>query len=156
MVEINVDYILMLVQKYRAEHGDGEDTEVRARISRDIDASPTLRSKKDLIEAFVDSVSVDGAVDEEWETFIANRRESELATIIRDEGLRPDETRVVVESALRAGALRTAGTEITRVLPPASRFSPDGGHGEKKQRVIDKLSAFVERFAGLTSSSHSE
>ncbi|WP_348788443.1 type I restriction endonuclease subunit R [Leifsonia sp. NPDC080035] len=151
-VEINVDYILMLVQKYRAEHGDGEDTEVRARISRDIDASPTLRSKKDLIEAFVDSVSVDGAVDEEWEAFIAGRRESELEAIIRDESLRPNETRAVVESAFRAGTLRTTGTEITRVLPPASRFSADGGHGEKKQRVIDTLSAFVERFLGLASS----
>lgn len=40
---------------------------------------------------------------------------------------------------------------ITKVLPPASRFSADGGHGEKKQRVIQKLSAFFERFFGLTS-----
>ena len=31
-VEINVDYILMLVQKYRDEHGDGNDKEIRAEI----------------------------------------------------------------------------------------------------------------------------
>ena len=32
-VEINVDYILMLVQKYREARGDGEDVEIRADIS---------------------------------------------------------------------------------------------------------------------------
>ena len=52
-VEINVDFILMLVQKYRDARGDGEDVEIRANISRAIDSSPSLRNKKDLIEDFV-------------------------------------------------------------------------------------------------------
>ncbi|MDP2402085.1 MAG: type I restriction endonuclease subunit R, partial [Actinomycetota bacterium] len=134
-VEINVDYILMLVEKWRAAHGDGADTEIRASISRAIDASPSLRNKKDLIEAFVDSVSVSGAIDEEWQAFILARREAELAAIIESEGLHADETRSFIETAFRDGAIRATGTAITRVLPPASRFSPDGGHGEKKQRV---------------------
>ena len=55
-VEINVDYILMLVQKWREAHGDGEDREIRDQISRAIDSSPSLRNKKKLIENFVDSV----------------------------------------------------------------------------------------------------
>ena len=148
-VEINVDYILMLVQKYRDERGDGDDKEIRAEITRAVDASPSLRNKKDLIEDFVDTVSVDGEIDQEWRTFIAAKREAELETIITDENLRPDETRVFVETAFRDGQIRTGGTAITNVLPPASRFSPDGGHGEKKQRVIDKLGAFFERFFGL-------
>ena len=63
-VEINVDYILMLVQKYRDAKGAGEDKEIRATISRAVDASPTLRNKKDLIEDFVDSVSASAGVDE--------------------------------------------------------------------------------------------
>ncbi|MDZ5144153.1 type I restriction endonuclease subunit R [Microbacterium testaceum] len=150
-VEINVDYILMLVQKYRDERGDGDDKEIRAEISRAVDASPTLRNKKDLIEDFVDSLSVDGEIDEEWRAFIAAKREAELETIITDENLRPDETRVFVETAFRDGQIRTSGTAITKVLPPVSRFSADGGHGEKKQRVIQKLGAFFERFFGLSS-----
>src|SRR5699024_5924267 len=64
-VEINVDDILMLVQKHREKRGDGDDQEVRAEISRAVDASPSLRNKKDLVEAFVDSVSTDGKIDEE-------------------------------------------------------------------------------------------
>jgi type I restriction enzyme R subunit len=150
-VEINVDYILMLVQKYRAERGDGDDKEIRAEISRAVDASPTLRNKKDLIEDFVDSLSVDGEIDQEWRAFIAAKREAELETIITDENLRPDETRVFVETAFRDGQIRTSGTAITKVLPPVSRFAADGGHGEKKQRVIQKLGAFFERFFGLSS-----
>tara|TARA_R110000868_G_C10971200_1_gene769988 strand:- start:3465 stop:6566 length:3102 start_codon:yes stop_codon:yes gene_type:complete len=149
-VEINVDYILMLVAKYREQFGDGDDKEIRAEISRAVDASPTLRNKKDLIEAFVDSVSVDGAIDEEWQAFIAVKREAELEAIITDEHLRADATREYVATAFRDGTLRTTGTAITKVLPPASRFASDGGHGEKKQRVIEKLGAFFERFFGLS------
>ena len=148
-VEINVDYILMLVQKYRDERGDGDDKEIRAEISRAVDASPTLRNKKDLIEDFVDSLSVEGEIDQEWRAFIAAKRAAELETIIADENLRPEETRVFVETAFRDGQIRTSGTAITKVLPPVSRFSADGGHGEKKQRVIQKLGAFFERFFGL-------
>lgn len=149
-VEINVDYILMLVQKLRDERGDGDDKEIRAEISRAVDASPTLRNKKDLIEDFVDSLSVDGETDQEWRVFIAAKREAELETIMADENLRPDETRVFVETAFRDGQIRTSGTAITKVLPPVSRFAADGGHGEKKQRVIQKLGAFFERFFGLS------
>ncbi|WP_396659307.1 type I restriction endonuclease subunit R [Microbacterium sp.] len=152
-VEINVDYILMLVQKYRDGRGDGDDKEIRAEITRAVDASPTLRNKKDLIEDFVDSLSVDGEIDQEWRAFIAAKREAELDTIINEENLRPDETRVFVETAFRDGQIRTSGTAITKVLPPVSRFSADGGHGEKKRRVIQKLGAFFDRFFGLSAGS---
>jgi len=148
-VEIGVDYILLLVAQRRAQHGDGDDIEVRAEITRAVDASPTLRNKKDLIEAFVDSVSVDGAIDGQWQAFVAARREAELEEIIADEHLRPDAARAFVATALGDGMLRTTGTAITAVLPPVSRFAPDGGHAEQKQRVIERLSAFFDRYYGL-------
>lgn len=148
-VEITVDYILLLVQKYRDERGDGDDREIRAEITRAIDASPTLRNKKDLIEAFVDRVSVAGQVDEEWSAFVAARRDAELEQIIRDESLQPDATREFIDRAIRDGALQSTGVAITKVLPPVSRFAADGAHGEKKQRVLDRLGEFFERFFGL-------
>ncbi len=40
---------------------------------------------------------------------------------------------------------------ITNVLPPGSRFSAGGGHGEKKQQVLARLGVFFERFFGLGS-----
>jgi type I restriction enzyme R subunit len=149
-VEINVDYILMLVAKFRQEHGVGDDRELRADITRAIDASPTLRNKKDLIEDFVDSVSVNGAIDDEWQRYITAKRNAELSRIINDEGLRPDAAHTFIDQALREGAIRTAGTAITTVLPPVSRFAASNGHGATKQRVIDKLTAFFDRFFGLS------
>ncbi|QNE48619.1 type I restriction endonuclease subunit R (plasmid) [Glaciihabitans sp. INWT7] len=148
-VEITVDYILLLVQKYRDERGDGDDKEVRAEITRAIDASPSLRNKKDLIEAFVDRVSVAGAVDQEWAAFVTARRDAELTYLIADEGLNADATREFIDRAFRDGVIQTTGVAITKVLPPVSRFSPGGGHGEKKQRVLDRFAEFFERYFGL-------
>ena len=148
-VEINVDYILLLVQKYREERGNGDDKELRAGISRAIDSSPSLRNKKDLIENFVDSVSVKGEIEAEWRAYVAAQREKELAEIISTENLKVEETERFVEAAFRDGQLRTTGTAITKVLPPVSRFSKDKGHREKKQRVIQLLGEFFERFFGL-------
>ncbi len=140
----------MLVAKYRDTKGDGTDVEIRAQITRAVDASPSLRDKRDLIESFVDSISANGDVDDEWHAFVGARRKAELDQIISDENLRPEETRAYIETAFRDGAIPTTGTAITKVLPPTTRFSADGAHGEKKQRVLAKLIAFFERFFGLT------
>ena len=148
-VEINVDYILMLVAKYRAAKGDGENKEIRAQISRAVDASPTLRNKKDLIETFVDSISVSGEVDEEWRDYIQRRRQEELQEIIDAERLKQQETYDFVLNAFREGGIRRTGTDITKVMPPVSRFGQNGAHSQQKQRVLAKLVAFFERFMGL-------
>ena len=150
-VEINVDYILMLVAKFREAKGDGADAEIRAQITRAVDSSPTLRNKKDLIENFVDSVSATGEIDAEWRAFVDSRRKAELSQIIEDEKLKPEETVAFVDAAFRDGVIRTSGTAITKVIPPTTRFSSDGSHGQKKQRVLAKLIAFFERFFGLVS-----
>jgi type I restriction enzyme R subunit len=146
-VEINVDYILMMAQK-RRDDGD-RDKEIRAEITRAIDASPTLRDKKELIEDFVDSVSATADVDVAWKAHVAARRTADLDRIIAEEGLRPAEAREFVARAFRAGSVQASGTAITRVLPPSSRFAVDRAYGEKKQRVLGGLAEHVERYAGL-------
>lgn len=148
-VEVNVDYILMLVDKARKERGDGENKEIRAEISRALDASPTLRSKRDLVERFVDSVSIDGEVDDEWDAFILARREEELGAIVAEERLKPEKAKEYMSRALRDGEMRTSGTDIAGVLPAMSRFGGGNAHSEQKRRVIEKLEAFFERFRGL-------
>ncbi|MEU4652278.1 type I restriction endonuclease subunit R [Nocardia fluminea] len=150
-VEINVDYILMLVEKMRAERGDGKNKEIRAQISRAVDSSPSLRSKRDLVEDFVDSLSVDGSVDEQWKAYVDAKRDAELAAIIDEQKLKPEQTRAFVDAAFRDGQIRTTGTEITKILPPVSRFNREASHGDKKKRIIDALTRFFERYFGLTS-----
>jgi type I restriction enzyme R subunit len=143
----------MLVQKWREARGDGTDKEIEAeaQIRRAVDSSLTLRNKKDLIMDFVDRVSASGEIDEEWRAYVAAKRTAELDAIITDEGLKPEETKAFVEHAFRDGAIPTSGTAVTKILPPVSRFSPDGGHGAKKQRVLARLGTFFERFFSLSS-----
>ena len=148
-VEINVDYILMLVEKYLKEKGAGEDTEIRPTIERAINASPSLRNKKDLIEQFVDTVSTKAKVDAQWQSFVAVKKATELDRIIADEGLNANETKAFIDNAFRDGALPVTGTAITKILPPVSRFNKNNDHAVKKQMVLDKLGAFFERFFGL-------
>jgi len=148
-VEINVDYILLLVQKWREARGNGTDKEVEAVIKRAVDSSLTLRNKKDLIMDFVERVSTHGEIDEEWWAYVEARRIAELEDIIATEDLRVEETQAFVRQAFRDGAIPTTGTAITKILPPVSRFSPDGGHGEKKRRVLARLRDFYDRFFGL-------
>jgi type I restriction enzyme, R subunit len=148
-VEINVDYILMLVEQHRAAKGNGDDREIKATINRAIDSSPSLRNKKDLIEEFVDRLSVGEDVADEWRAYLAAKREVELERIIAEENLKPDQTRAFIDAAFRDGQVRATGTAITTILPPVSRFAKGSNHGAKKQTVIEKLTAFFERFFDL-------
>ncbi len=148
-VEINVDYILMLVDKYRKAHGNGADEELRTTITKAVNASPTLRDKRDLIERFVDTVSITGTVEEQWQRFISKQQQKELTSIINEEHLKPESTERFMRQAFENGDLQTGGTAITQIMPPISRFTPTGGYQEQKQRVIDKLVSFFDRFVDL-------
>lgn len=144
-IEINIDYILMLVKKYHDSHKN--DKEVLISIQKAIDSSFELRSKKQLIETFVDGINEVDDVIIEWRNFVAEEKEKELAEIIKEENLKPEETRQFIEYSLRDGALKTTGTDIDKILPPVSRFG--GGREKKKRNVIAKLSSFFDRFSGL-------
>lgn len=148
-VEINVDYILRLVEKYLDEKGQDEISEIYYSITSAINASPTLRSKKDLIEQFVNSVSTKSEIGKEWEGFIREQQRVELDLIIKNDNLNPKETRLFIEEAFRNGEIPLTGTAITKVLPPTPKFSPINEYALKKQAVLDKLDRFFERFYGL-------
>jgi type I restriction enzyme, R subunit len=104
----------------------------------------------------VDSVSATGEIDDEWRTYVGERREAELNEIIETEDLHPDQTRAFIHAAFRDGEIQTTGTAITKVLPPVSRFSAAGGHREKKQRVLTRLGEFFDRFFGLSATGGDE
>ncbi len=145
-IEINIDYILMLVKKYHDSHG--EDKEVLISIQKAIDASPELRSKKALIEAFINGINDMDDVMAEWNDYVVEMRELDLKVIIEQENLKPDETRKFIENAFRDGEVKTTGTDIDKILPPLSRFG-GGNRDAKKKSVIERLEAFFERFYGI-------
>ncbi len=148
-VEVNVDYILMLVDRNRDAVACG-DHEVTASIMRNVAASPTLRERDDLVRGFLQemTVSTDSTADV-WQSHMAAEQAKELEALIAEERLKPQETRAFLARAFEEGGVQTAGTAITEIMPRASRFSPSDGYGEKKRRVVEKITALYERFAGL-------
>ena len=145
-IEINIDYILMLVQKYHDSHCD--DKEILITIRKAVDASPDLRSKKALIDTFINGINDVSDVMLEWRTFVAEEKERQLAAIIKEENLKDGETRRFMDSAFRDGSVKTTGTDIDGLMPPISRFG-GGNRAEKKRIVIEKLRAFFDRFFGI-------
>lgn len=147
-IEINIDYILMLVQKYH--NGHMQDKEILVTIQKAINASPQLRSKKQLIEMFLGSINNVDDVVTAWNGFVEQQREDDLATIISEEKLKPEETRRFLEKAFEDGEIKETGTDIDKIMPPVSRFGGVGNsRAAKKQIVISKLKGFFEKYFGV-------
>ena len=149
-VEVNIDYILMLVAKYH--DGNCEDKEILVAIDKAIKSSLQLRSKKELIEHFIDTINASTDVNSNWAKFVREQRETDIAELIQTEKLKPEETRKFVDNAFRDGVLKTMGTDVDQILPPVSRFSGGGKRVQKKQTVIEKLKALFEKYFGLLGS----
>ena len=145
-VEINIDYILLLVQKYHDSNCTNK--EILVNITKAIGSSIQLRSKKELIEDFIGSVNADTDVEKSWKDFVEQRKGEDLQEIIESEHLKPKETKAFIDNSFRDGQVRTTGTDIDKILPPMSRFG-GGDRQEKKKSVIEKLQAFFERYFGL-------
>jgi type I restriction enzyme R subunit len=79
---------------------------------------------------------------------VQEQKENDLATLISAEKLKQAETKKFIDNAFRDGALKTTGTDIDKIMPPASRFG-GGNRMTKKQGVIEQLTAFFEKYAGL-------
>ena len=148
-VDINIDYILMLVQKYHDGHC--QDKVLIADIERAIKSSYELRNKKDLIDAFIDGLESSDDVTADWERYIAEAKQRELTAIVEEENLDEAATEAFVSKAFADGEIEATGTNITNLMNyKPSRFAPDGQYAELKDRVIARLKAFLERFKGLS------
>lgn len=146
-IEVNIDYILMLVAKYH--ESNCTDKEVRGAIDRAIKSSLELRSKKELIEHFIDSVNTKSNVMVEWEKFVRQEQEADLDALVAKRKLNAEEARKFMGNAFRDGEVKTTGTDIDKILPPVSRFAAAGSHDELKKEVFEELKAFFEKYFGL-------
>ena len=149
-VQVNIHYILMLVQKYH--DSNCRDKEIIVKIKKEIEASPDMRDKRDLIMKFIEQMTPGKGSDDvggDWEEYIEEQKQKQLKTIIDDEHLKPAETTEFMARAFMDGYVTETGTGIAKILPPTNPFLPDSG--EKKQTVIDKLKAYFNRFCNLLS-----
>ena len=147
-VEINIDYILSLIKKYHESHL--KDKEIVISIIKAIDSSIELRNKKELIEQFIESLTPTTNVDDDWHSFVDAKKLEELDSIITDENLDKDEAYKFINNAFRDGFVQNTGTAISKVLPPVSRFTPTGDRTKKRDTVLEKLSAFFNKFWNIS------
>lgn len=147
-VDINIDYVLMLVQKYH--DSNCTDKMIIGDIERAIGASYELRNKKDLIEAFIDSLDSSNDVTADWEKYLAEAKERELSSIIEEETLDDAATREFMANAFVDGGVPESGTEVASLMTKKpSRFAPANAYADMKARVLDRLKTFFDRFNEL-------
>ena len=145
-VEVNIDYILMLVDKYHKSNCT--DKEILGSIDKAIKSSLALRSKKELIESFVARINTNTNVMNDWEKFVVEQKEYDLKQLIEEESLKEDETRKFLENSFRDGQVKTTGTDIEKILPPMRRFGGEN-RSERKENIIIKIKNFFEKYFGV-------
>ena len=145
-VEVNIDYILMLVAKYH--ESNCTDKEILGSIDKAIKSSLALRSKKELIDTFISKINVNTDVMNDWTKFVKEQEETDLKKLIEEENLNEEETRKFIDNSFRDGQVKTSGTDIEKILPPMRRFG-GGNRTERKQTIIDKILKFFEKYFGI-------
>ena len=146
-VEVNIDYILMLVAKYHKTNCT--DKEILGSIDKAIKSSLALRSKKDLIDKFISKINASTDVFKDWSKFVKEQKEIDLKNLISEENLNEEETRRFLDNSFRDGQVKTTGTDIEKILPPMRRFGGDN-RTEKKQSIITKINKFFEKYLGIS------
>jgi type I restriction enzyme R subunit len=146
--EINVSYILKLLAKLQAAEGQ-EKAKQRQTIINIINGNAQLRSKRELIEKFIDSTlaSIEDVdtVDEAFDVYWEQEKASAFTQLCDEENLRPEQTQQVIETYLyeQRTPLKDAIASTLKVKPKLL---------ERKTivpRVLDKIMGFVERFYHL-------
>ncbi len=147
-VQINISYILDLVQMY---HDDNcHDQTIIVNMRKQMDASPDMRDKRELIEKFIAQMTPEKGknVGAEWEAFIEQEKRTQLQLIIDEERLKQEPTVNFIKRAFNDGYITETGTGIAGILPAANPFLPESG--QKKQRVLDRLKAYLKKFLNTT------
>lgn len=142
-VDINVDYILMLVEKYAQTMCS--DVEILVKIRKTMDSTPQLRSKRQLIDSFLEAITANPRAD--WHEFVRKKAMADLTQIITDESLNPDNTLQFMKNSLRTDCVKDYGMDFDRILPRLSRRS--GVKMAKKTQVHEKLCAWLEKYQGV-------
>ena len=147
-IDINIDYILALIEKYH--DSNQQDRDIKINIDKAIESSLELRDKKDLIEKFIASLSSStGNIYDDWQDFIQSEKTRELDKIIADENLDKQKTYEFMRRSFVRGEVTDTGTAITRILPPVSFFDHDAKRVTIRQRVYEKLCTFFNRFFNI-------
>ena len=143
-VEVNIDYILFLVKQFRDSHN--KDLEIRVSIAKAIESSPDLRDKKELIERFIDSLTPDSNLDEEWREYVNREKLLEFERIVDEEHLKRSNALEFIQDAFQRGYVPEGGVALDSIMPPINPFDPQANRQGKIEKVLERLKAFFNRY----------
>lgn len=143
--EINVSYILRLLAKFTEASNPEEKAKQRANITNILNSNPQLRSKRELIEEFIDT-TLEGInsddIEDEYDKFIDAQKEKALTELIEKENLHRAELTSVIDTYLYDGR-KPLGDDIVKTLQVKPKLL------ERKTiipRILDSIESFVEKF----------
>lgn len=148
--EINLDYILELIFEHNKKiKSKGELVDEVRRVIR---ASLGNRAKESLLVDFINQTDLDqlgdkASVIDAFFTFAQAEQQREAQELIGDENLNVDAARRYISTSLRREFASDSGTELNDVLPKMNKLNPQ--YLAMKQRVFQKIAAFVEKFKGV-------
>lgn len=143
-VEVDIDYILFLVKEYNKTHQ--QDAEIVVRINKAIDSSPDLRDKKELINAFITSLTPDSDVTEKWKTFVNEQKRKEFDDIVCEEHLKDKAAKEFIKTAWERGYVPEGGLELNGIMPPINPFDPNANREGKLHRVLGRIKDFFGKY----------
>ena len=147
-VEVNIDYILFLVQQYNQGHQD--NAELMVKISKAIDSSPDLRDKKELIEQFIESLTPDSEVNDEWQDYVNKCKRKEFEIIVKEEHLKAGEAKEFIKTSFKRGYVAEGGLELNGIMPPINPFDPNANREGKLHQVLERLKGFFNKFFDIS------
>lgn len=149
--EINLDYILeLLFEKNRNTKDKNDLVEEMRRIIR---SSIGNRAKESLIVDFINQTDLDVIPDratiiDTFYQFAKKELEKEADALIHEEQLNEKAAKRYISVSLKKEYASENGTGLNEALPKMSPLNPK--YHKKKQRVFEKISAFVEKFRGVS------
>ncbi|NLY64817.1 MAG: type I restriction endonuclease subunit R [Alcaligenaceae bacterium] len=148
--EINLDYILELIFEHNRKNKNkaGLIDEVR----RLIRASLGNRAKESLMVDFINQTDLDAIkkkenVTDAFVTFARAEQLQEAEALIDSENLNEEAAKRYIMASLKREYASENGTGLNEILPRMSPLNPQ--YLTKKQSVLQKIAAFVEKFKGV-------
>lgn len=148
--EINLDYILELIFEHNKKNKSKAD--LVDEVRRVIRASLGNRAKESLVVDFINQTDLDqigekASVIEAFFAFAQAEQRREAEELIDSENLNQEAAKRYIITSLKREYASDAGTELNAILPKMSPLNPQ--YLTKKQNVLQKIAAFVEKFKGV-------
>ena len=145
---INVSYILKLLAQYR-ESSVAKQEGMKKQIMGIIEGQEQLRSKKELIEAFIDknlmAIPNSEDIEDEFDEYLEQQKSEEFERLCEDENLNVDEVKEVIETYLY-DQRKPFNDDISKSLKTTY---PLLQRRKVISRVLEKVMQHIEKFYEL-------